>query len=302
MKTDREYKLSYTNKYYNKLPGNYTPAEMKALINYKKLSPIDLTATIINLIIHEYIYVQEIKNKDAFLLSKQNDYLLKLNDKKDVKSLLSHEIIIINWCFEKIGNGKEVKISSIKDYTRKNSSALIFNQNYILWCKSVLSDCNKNNFFKPKGITNIIGISISILYLVIALLFSIKYQKYVYLFLIFLSFITFIYTLNIIKMTEYGQKQYELIMAFKRYIKDLGKSEQLQCSIEECEKYMPYAISLGISNYLIEYMISILDNSENVTIFKNINIFEFKELITKINKNFEISANAVTFVKKNKYS
>lgn len=298
IRADKEYEISYKDKYYKKLPGNYTPAEMKILINYKRLYPRDTVATLANLIVKGYISVEKIHNTDTALNSKKDDYLLKINPKKDISFLQPHEITLANWFVGKIGNGREFKISDIKNHTRKNSSALLFNENYINWCRTAIEDCKRNNFFITKSLTNTLGIILSITYLILSVSLALTYSRYAYLVLIIPSLITFIYTLNIIKRTPYGQEQYALSMAFKRYIKDIGKNSELSCTLSEGEKYLPYAISLAVAEPLLNYLETLTEKDENLSLFNKISVSEFKSLLQKTNRTFETSVQATKKINK----
>ena len=66
-RSDKEYKPSYKDKYYFKLPNNYTPCEMSILINYGKLYSKDIIATLTDLIIRQAIFITKV----IFILKKQ---------------------------------------------------------------------------------------------------------------------------------------------------------------------------------------------------------------------------------------
>lgn len=289
---DKEYKLSYKDKYFKKLPDNYTPAEMKILVNYKKLYPQDIVATLIDLIVKDAVKVKKIKNDENILTSKQNDYILSKNNSFDFEKLLSHEITLINWLINTIGNSENVSLKQVKDFTRKSNTAIEFSKGYKDWCKSVIISSEKNNFFKSKNIATLYGMTLGIIYFIITIVLFICFQRYAYLFLVIPSAITCIYTLNILKRTQYGQEQYELWMAFKRFIKDFGK-DGVYSSLEECEEFISYSVSLGVSQNLISYVISNYDensfNNENLKIFNKIPPNEFETLLNFTSKTFETS-------------
>lgn len=301
IKSDREYKISYNKKYFDVLPSNYTPAEMKILINYKKLSPQDIVATLINLIIKNAILVNKFTNENTSLKVKQNDYILTKNNQFDMSSLTYHEKFLIDWLINSIGNKEKVTLNSIKNYTRKIKSALNFNNEYITWCKEVNKTAEKNNFFKSNNISTFLGFLLSLIYFLFSIFLSLYFKRYTYLFLIIPACITCIYTMNILKLNPNAQQQYELWMAFKRYIRDLGTNE-LSCSIEQCEKYIPYSICLGVATQLISYIIEHFEekdfNNENLTLFNKISPQELENLIKQTSKTFETSVKASATAKK----
>lgn len=295
IKYDKEYSLFYKDKYNSKMPGEYTPAEMKVLVNYGKLYPRDIAATFIDLILKKVILVQKKINENSKLESKQKDYIIKRNDSNTNIELMNHELMLLNWLFNIIGNGENITLNQIKDFTRKNVSAIEFKQEYLSWCKTVNKTSKRNDFFKSGKVALFFGIAISILYTFVSVFLTIYFNHYRYLFLLILSLITFIYSLNIIKRTPYGQKQYELWMSFKRYLRDLDDINS-KCDIKECEKYIPYAISLGVEQQLLDFITKNHNSEElknkDLTIFNTISHNELINLIKQTNKIFETSIKA----------
>lgn len=295
LKTDKEYKLSYKDKYFKKLPAEYTPAEMKVLVNYKRLYPPDIVATLIDLIVKDVLKVKKLINSENLLSSKQYDYILSKNEEFNSDNLLLHERTLIDWLINTIGNNKQVSLQQVKDFTRTNTTAIEFSKGYKDWCKTVIISSEKNNFFKSKNLTMFLGMTISIIYFILTIVLSIYFKRYSYLFLIILAAITCIYTLNILKRTEYGQEQYELWMALKRFIKDLGNSG-VDSSLEECEEFISYAVSLGVAQNLLNYVTSKYSesdfNNENLKIFNKIPPDRFEQLLNFTSKTFETSITA----------
>lgn len=290
-KAEKENKVSFKDKYYDVLPGTYTPAEMKVLVNRGKLYSRDIAATITDLIIKNVITVEK-ESAESILKSKQFDYVLILNKKADIEKLMLHEKFLINWLFTTIGDEQKVTLNSIKDFTRKKETALKFRKDYYEWCRKANECSEKNNFFKKQSINMFSGTFIAIIYLILAAVLAYYHNRIAYAVLLLPSLLTFLYSRYIQKRTEQGQIQFELWMGFKRYIRDLGNSKN-DCSLEKCEKFFPYTVSLGVSNQILNYISEkYLDSAfenETLVLFNKLKTDEISSFLNQCLKTFEFT-------------
>ncbi len=291
-RSDKEYKPSYKDKYYFKLPANYTPCEMSILINYSKLYSKDIIATLTDLIIRKALFITKIISNDSILSSKSSDYKITRNENFNNSQLLEHETLLIKWLINIIGDGKSTTLTQIKNCTRKNYSASAFKNDFNQWCITANKTSKRNKFFKKQNTAIFIGTVISSIYMLSAILMIFILKRYTGLFLIPISILTFIYSINVRKRTTEGQYQYELWMAFKRYIHNLNKDTELKCSISECKKYIPYAISLSTADNIFDY----IDVNYSVEDFA-ISPKELKNFISYSSKTFQVCLKASDFAK-----
>lgn len=271
---DKEHSITFKEKYHDHPLHGYSPVEMKQLINYGRLYSKDAIAQFIDLII-----------RDVLILEKNEEfYKINLNKNFNFNSLNEHDKYLLEWLVEYLGSTSGLNISKIVKMKFSFSNILYFKIMFNKWVKLVNSSKKTKRIFYPrkKGIT--FGAAISLLYLIVGVFLTIYIKRYTYLFLILLAVITFIYSLNIIKRRPQAQLQYELCMAFKRYLKDLGKNN-IDLSVSTCESYMPFAVCLGVSSQLIEYINS-KENRESdnpeLRIFNKISPKEFENLLNDI--------------------
>lgn len=245
IKSDREYKFSYKMKYYDRLPGNYSPAEMRLLVNYGKLYPRDIVAEIIYLIIKGALDIE-------YTIKKDNSKEFMLVCAEDYKERLPrHEAFLVSWVASFLGNGRVVNISRLLSFSFNPDILSDFKRQFERWNDEVLQSEEYKKFFKPKTNGRIFGFLIGWIFLLLSVILAVYYKRPVYFVFIIPSVLTFIYAYNIIKRTVYGQQQYELWMAFKRYLHDIGVIKEPLTSAA-AEGYLPYAVALGVYKQLID--------------------------------------------------
>lgn len=278
---DKENKLKFNNKYYDTTPNAYSPAKMKALVNYGKLYPKDLVAEVMFLILN-----------DIFIITKglNNKIKLTLNKDKDLATLTDDEFLLVNWLLKTVKNDNEIDVRYIIKPSSKLVNTMDLRKNFLLWAKEVNKTLSSQNLFRSKKAPRIFGIILSFLYLLLTLFLTIYFKRLLYLILIILSVITLIYSLNISKRTLDGQKKYALWMAFKRYLRDIEKTEP-QLDITKAENYLPYAISLGVHASVIKIIKNNIteENTVSLKIFNTLSLDEFEKLLNKILKSAERS-------------
>ncbi len=248
---DKEQKLSFKEKYYLNIPADYTPAEMGCLMNYGKTSVTDITASVVDLCRKGYLHINRIILDDIKLLvSRQQDFVIsKTNQYEHDKYVLKpHELYLIEWLIDKIGDGRQVSASQIRNATRRKEGVAAFGVHYSTWCHTVFMVSKTNNFFKTRKPGIILGFLVCALYIIAPICLTISSHSYHYLFLIVLGVITMLYALQAMTRTASGQEDYELWMAFKRFLKEPTNEridKETMENIERFETYIAYSISLG---------------------------------------------------------
>ena len=216
-------------------PDNLRPAEV-SLVLRQKVSPKDISATLIDLAVRGYIKIREIKKSGIF--SKTDYQLIKLKDFNDLKKNLKlYERGLLRNVFE---FNEEVLVSGLKNRFYSHLPNIMGTVYYgIPDFKYFISN--------PKEITkkwSEIGIGILVLGLFLAFLLN----NFLLLNPIFISGILFlIFSPFMPKRTEKGTEAYWQILGFKEYI---NTAEKYRAEFEEkeniFEKYLPYAIIFGL--------------------------------------------------------
>ncbi len=258
LKYDREFRHSFFGQYYRELPGEYTPAEMSVLMSMGRVYPRDIMATLMDLIRKKYLLLEEVSvdRKSLFGSKKITDYMISLNDEKPLTGLKSHESFLVNWFINDIGNGHDVLLDDIKEYSKKTKTAMDFKGSYDLWCEKAEMEARKNKFFDnsaKKG--QIIGIVSSLLFVTAGIALPAALYTNYGLILFFLGVVMFIFSARIKRRSAYGNEQYAMWKAFRKFLKDFSRLKEAEVpSIILWEHYLVYAISLGVAKEVIKQL------------------------------------------------
>jgi len=229
-------------------PDNLRPAQVSAILK-QKLSPTDISATIIDLAVSGYIKIKEIEKKGWF---QKNDY--EFEKLKDWDDLLDYEQKILRFLF---GRKKDkVVLSELRrkhfriSKVYKSCFKELANERYF-----------SHNPYKVFHKWRSIGISLVILGIIVIyflnpflmLLHSVFFQMPTgfllgisiafsgVLFLIFAPFMP--------KRTKKGMEAYWHILGFRDYIKTAEKYRaQFYEKAHIFEKYLPYAIVFNLTH------------------------------------------------------
>jgi len=265
IKYDKERRSSFYGKYYRELPGDYTPGEMSVLMN-GTAGTNDVMATLMDLV-----------RKKQLILASQDEYKKGLFGGKTVTThafvyradappfpLKQHEIFLMNWFINGIGDGSSVTLDEIKDYGKVRSNALEFKSKYDKWIAMVKKEAGTLGFDdltikKPITVAVLIGMA----WFGIGLFVSIKLNTSATIIPTILGLALTIYAATIKRRTSYGNDQYVMWKAFRRFLKDFSNLEQATIpSVIIWEHYLVYAIALGVADDVIKQLPIILRNED----------------------------------------
>ncbi|MBF7097190.1 DUF2207 domain-containing protein [Alkalibacter sp. M17DMB] len=266
LKFDREKKSEFKGKYYRELPADYGPAVMSYNYYFKRISPRDLTATILNAI-RKKVFVLEVKKiqKKKFLFgSKEEDvYTIVDNSNNINRSLTREEQHLKYWLINKIGDGKSTTFDDIEEYSKDRKNALEFYDDYDIWRTIIEGDALKYDFFDKKANTGVIlGILLGFFGLGISIFIAVL-GVYIALINIPLAIGVMIFSARIKKRTKTGNEDYVKWKAFSEFLTDFSKlDDAVVPSIILWEHYLVYAVSLGIADKVINTMQIVLKESD----------------------------------------
>ncbi len=258
LKYDKEYKSDFTNDYNREIIDDYNVEIVDYIMN-KNVTPNAMSASIMNMIYKKNIKSEKLENE------KKEEYKFTLLNKEN---LTDTEIILINFLFDKVGNGQEFTTKMLKDYAKSTKTYESFNNSYTVWKKNVILDGKKLNIFETHG--KVIAYSVMMILItgVINFLSMILNIGTIFPFInIFLAIIILIYCIAFYKRTVYGNEQYVRWNAFKKFLEDFGDFENKDLpEISLWEKYMVYATVFGISDKVAKVMnVKIKEMQENGT-------------------------------------
>lgn len=257
-KYDRELKPEMKLDYYRELPQDITPAVLSPLINLQGVTTKEIMATLMDLARKGYLKIEE---ESA---GRKKDYRFILIN-KDFKSLKKHEVNLINWLFYTIGNGENISLKEIENYSKKTAKSSwthqSFFQQYTGWQKTVKDEFRKYNYFnedKPglKAAFKIISIEIIAILAFMVIAALLKMPWYVFIPLLIVTGLTgiglLIYGAVIRKKTQKGVNEYHKWMAFKRFLLHFSNMKDYEIpSLVVWEHYLVYAITLGVAQKVI---------------------------------------------------
>jgi len=255
---DKEYKPKFEGEYYRELPGDYSPAEMSSLMTFGRVSPNDVTATVMDLVRRKKLVVDEINyTEDRFLLPDKDveSILIRKAEGYDESGLKEHEIRLVSWLIDDMGDGKEVILSQLeKSIKGDKSTAMLYKSGYDLFVDSAKDAAQMRGFFEEGmsgarigaillGIAGVFG-GAGLIAMLTAVGLGVA--------LIVTSIGLVLYSALIKRRTRYGAEQYGMWKAFKRFLMHFSQLDKAQLpSIVMWEHYLVYAISLGVAAEVI---------------------------------------------------
>ncbi|MDO8685264.1 MAG: DUF2207 domain-containing protein [Clostridiales bacterium] len=259
-KFNKEFPHRFEGKYWRELPGDYSPAEMSALLHYYNVQPRDIMATLMDLVRKRVLILKEERfQKQRFFggMKEEENFVIYLNSEQPPNiTLKSHEHFLIDWFIMKIGNGQFVILDDIKDMVRTRSAALQFKRDYDSWRKLVKNEAKTHHFFddnvnKGKAAAIIIGV----LYMFGGFFGMAMFANFLGLLLLPMGFVMLLFGSLMKRWSREGIEQKVMWQAFKRFLTDFSNLEEAKMtSVILWEHYLVYAISLGVAKEVIRQL------------------------------------------------
>ncbi len=258
-KYDKEYKIAFNGDYYREFIDDYNVEVIDYLFN-KSITPNAMSASIMNLIYKKKIEIEKImiKNKEYY------EFILKTKD--DVSDSERH---LLNFLFDKIGDGKKFNLKELKDYA-KGLKSQTFLTNYTTWKNSVIVDGENQNFYESLGKPKFFGI----LYALIGgglFYLNLYYQTDIaFGYLLFpVALVLFIYMVAFKRRTKKGAEHFTKWKAFKKFLNDFGNFKEKDLpEVKLWERYLVYAVIFGIADKVEKAMnVKIHEIDPNGTIY-----------------------------------
>jgi len=260
-KYDKEYKIAFNGDYYREFIEDYDVEVIDYLFN-KSITPNAMSASIMNLIYKKKVEIEKImiKNKESY------EFILKTKD-----GVSESERHLLNFLFDKVGDGKKFNLKELKDYA-KGVKSQTFLTSYNTWKNSVVLDGEKQNFYEGLGKPKFFGVLYALLggglfYL------NLYYQTdIVFGYLLFpVALVLFIYMVAFKRKTKRGAEHYTKWKAFKKFLNDFGNFKEKDLpEVKLWERYLVYAVVFGIADKVEKAMnVKIHEIDPNGTIYPN---------------------------------
>ena len=238
-KYDKEYKVNFNSDYYREFIDDYDVEVIDYLFN-KNITPNAMSASIMNLVYKKKIEIVKIMDK------KKESYKFVLKTKDGVSTT---ERKLLDFLFDKVGDGKEFTIKNLKDYARGTKSQT-FLASYNGWKKAVLTDAKSQNFYEDLKKPKTIGILYALLGGILYYLQLFYQTDIVFGYLLFpVALILFIYMIAFKRKTKKGAEHYTKWKAFKNFLNDFGNFKEKDLpEVKLWERYLVYAVIFGIAD------------------------------------------------------
>ena len=236
-KYDKEYELTFKQKYFRDFPSDTPPSSVGYLIR-RKVNNNDLSASILYLIYNKKI---------SFEKKGKNDYLFTLIDETNLDSSSQR---LIKLLFDK---KKIMTLSYFKKRAKKSYSTFL--NDYSNWINKATYEAECLEYFEDITKPKVIGIIYSIVGIIMGFLL-IGYDTYFSSSILFIiGIISLIYFSLIYKRTIKGNEEYAKWLALKRFMENFSnmKNKDLP-DITLWDKYLVYAVTLGVADKLSKAM------------------------------------------------
>lgn len=231
-------------KLYKELPRETSPAVMRKFLS-GRIRALDVVATAFDLV------------RRGHLIYLQDDYVFQGGQPFGGKGI-SHETFFMKFFLNTIGKKRKLIIREIEINKIDANESTKIQQDYDTWKNKVSSDKDKefkfkDYSFKPLIIGSIFSITIILTTIISSLILN-KFSA-----LIFINIIVAIYIMYFAIIKRKKSIQEEVMRnrcaCFKEFLKDKDSLlEELNKDISLAEKYLPYAISLGVHREFIDIL------------------------------------------------
>jgi uncharacterized membrane protein len=243
----------YRDRYYKELPAHYPPAEMSILYR-QTVDSRDFTATLVDLARRGFLKIEELSRTPGrgqhepsykFTKAEVNGPGLETN------SLRPYEKMALKLLFEDVGEN-EVSLDDLQEYAKKHSKS--FATLWAEWVKAVRESAKERDFFDPKA-KRVLWFLIPILLLLGLGFFALGMELYATgIITLIMSFALFIVVVvAATKRSAKGHEEYTKWRAFMRYLRESSRVDTARVgSLGIWEEYLPYAISLGVADKMLQ--------------------------------------------------
>lgn len=253
-KYDKEYIPEYKGDYYRELPNEDTPAEVSYLYYMKKISNESVTATLLDLVRKKFITLD---STGKAMTSAKADFILTLDKTADKSKLKKHEIELLHWVFNIIGDGSVVTTKKIEKYGKSSvEEAKIFQSRSMSFIEAAKQVSSKHPYFEYNYQLNkkkiMVPIIIPIILLAISLITSSIYVITNWIttltsILVIISYSTYVYSIK--KRSVEGNELFTKWKAFKNFLINFSSIDDYPIpGVIVWEHYLVYATVLGIAD------------------------------------------------------
>jgi len=220
----------------------------------KKISNESVTATLLDLVRKKFITLD---STGKAMTSAKADFILTLDKTADKSKLKKHEIELLHWVFNIIGDGSVVTTKKIEKYGKSSvEEAKIFQSRSMSFIEAAKQVSSKHPYFEYNYQLNkkkiMVPIIIPIILLAISLITSSIYVITNWIttltsILVIISYSTYVYSIK--KRSVEGNELFTKWKAFKNFLINFSSIDDYPIpGVIVWEHYLVYATVLGIAD------------------------------------------------------
>lgn len=277
IKWDKKLKPQVKYNYYRELPRkDATPTEALAIYNkyFNGIEPINIGNVFSAIVLN--MEQKEILKFEIDSLDGEND-CLKINLKENDVVVDEEERAVYDFLKDVKAEYSEITVKTICEYAERNNTKVLemfrifssTSNEKILGNGIISNSKNISNFFIIKYVFDIL--LFFILFFVVITETYLILVPFLYMTFFFISFArlvivsvnSFIKKRNFEIFTQKGLNEYEKWHAFARYMSNFSEFKEDNMELSTLEKYLPYAISLGIGKQVLNQAKIVFPNYNN---------------------------------------
>lgn len=227
------------NAYSSLSPEDISPGELRLFVSQVNDSR-SLMSTIFDLARRGYVTIDLGKE----LKKNRNEFIIT-NNNKSQNDLLSHEIYLLDWLFNTIGNGSILSTEDIESY--RKGSYMRFNKELTLWQSKIKSGLKNRGYYDDSTkSTGIMLIFVSLALFIIFILSLVNENFYGFLPMVLATF-TFIYGISLlVRKSDLGYIQYKMWKDYKTDLERQGKTPDTYNEIILKDRDLINGLALGL--------------------------------------------------------
>ncbi|MDD3654210.1 MAG: DUF2207 domain-containing protein [Desulfotomaculaceae bacterium] len=271
-KYGRAFPTRFDGPYYRELPGQYSPAELGALWNFKKIKAQDLTATIMDLARRRFLSIEEERLQVRKMLGTREVKTYRLTflpapepaslRKPEEAALRPHEQDLLDYLEHTIGGSRGfVYLSDIEQYAKKNGRA--FYSFWQQWTAGINDQGERLDFFTHSGnmplVTLLAGLALFTLGAIAVSNMSILGAA-----LMLAGAVMGLVPRSFKKRSAAGQEDFVRWQAFRRFLQHFSQMERHEIpSLIIWEHYLVYAVTLDVAREVIKQLEIVFPNMQD---------------------------------------
>lgn len=272
-KYGRAYATRFDGPYYRELPGQYSPAELSALWNFRNIKPHDLTATILDLARRNFLSIEEERQEVRKVFGSREVKTYRLTflpapepasfRKPEEAVLRPHEQDLLDYLNHTVAGGRGfLYLTDLESFAKKYGKA--FYGFWQQWTAGINGQGEEMEFFDHSGnmplFTLLAGLAFFILGAAAAANTNMAILGAA---LMIAGAVIGLVPRSFKKRSPTGQEDFTRWQAFRRFLQHFSQMERHEIpSLIIWEHYLVYAVTLGVAREVIKQLEIVFPNMQ----------------------------------------